>query len=225
MVDFDWNWPTKIDRQAIEELFSLGFFEDGLNIILAGPNGVGKSMILKNLAHHALVQGHTVRVTSASDMLADLAAQDSGSALARRLRRFTLPKLLCVDEVGYLSYSNRYADLLFEVVSRRYEAHKAIVLSTNKAFSEWSEIFPHGASSVRSRPTWSCSWCVRRDQCIVPWASSFETGVCGLASIQFATDGGRPSSFATESSPLIIQPMPVSRGHTANHRSLDATSP
>jgi DNA replication protein DnaC len=148
MVDFDWNWPKKIDRQAIEELFSLGFFEDGLNIVLAGPNGVGKSMILKNLAHHALVQGHTVRVTSASDMLADLAAQDSGSALARRLRRFTLPRLLCVDEVGYLSYSNRYADLLFEVVSRRYEAHKPIVLSTNKAFSEWSEVFPHAACTV-----------------------------------------------------------------------------
>jgi DNA replication protein DnaC len=148
MVDFDWNWPKKIDRQAIEELFSLNFFDDGLNVILAGPNGVGKSMILKNLAHHALVQGHTVRVTSASDMLADLAAQDSGSALARRLRRFTLPKLLCVDEVGYLSYSNRYADLLFEVVSRRYETHRAIVLSTNKAFSEWSEVFPHAACTV-----------------------------------------------------------------------------
>jgi DNA replication protein DnaC len=148
IVDFDWNWPKKIDRQAIEELFSLGFLDDGTNIILAGPNGVGKSMILRNLAHHALVQGHTVRVTSASDMLADLAGQDGASALARRLRRLTLPRLLCIDEVGYLSYSNRYADLLFEVVSRRYDAHKPIVVSTNKAFSEWSEVFPHAACTV-----------------------------------------------------------------------------
>jgi DNA replication protein DnaC len=148
IVDFDWTWPRKVERQGIEELFGLGFLEDGINAILVGPNGVGKSMILKNVAHHALVQGHTVRVTSASDMLADLAAQESSAALARRLRRYTTPKLLCVDEVGYLSYSNRYADLLFEVVTRRYDVHKSIVISTNKAFSEWPEVFPHAACTV-----------------------------------------------------------------------------
>jgi DNA replication protein DnaC len=81
-------------------------------------------------------------------MLADLAGQESAAALARRLRRYTLPKLLCVDEVGYLSYSNRYADLLFEVVTRRYDLQKSIVLSTNKAFAEWSEVFPHAACTV-----------------------------------------------------------------------------
>ncbi|MFM2416221.1 MAG: hypothetical protein RL385_944 [Pseudomonadota bacterium] len=146
--EFDWQWPRKIDRQGIEELFGLGLLDDGTNAVLIGPNGVGKSMILKNLAHHALVQGHTVRVTSASDMLSDLAAQDSGSALARRLRRYTTPRLLCIDEVGYLSYSSRYADLLFEVVTRRYEQQRPIVLSTNKAFTEWSEVFPHAACTV-----------------------------------------------------------------------------
>lgn len=148
IADFDWTWPRKIDRRAVEELFSLGFMDDGTNTILVGPNGVGKTMILQNLAHHALVQGHTVRVTSASDMLADLAAQESSAALARRLRRYTLPKLLCVDEVGYLSYSNRYADLLFEVVTRRYDGPRSIVLSTNKPFAEWAEIFPHAACTV-----------------------------------------------------------------------------
>jgi DNA replication protein DnaC len=148
LADFDWTWPRKIDRQGIEELFNLGFFDDGTNAILVGPNGVGKSMILRNLAHHALVQGHTVRVTSASDMLADLAAQESSAALGRRLRRYIVPKLLCVDEVGYLSYSNRYADLLFEIVTRRYDLQKPIVISTNKAFAEWSEVFPHAACTV-----------------------------------------------------------------------------
>lgn len=148
IADFDWTWPRKIDRQGIEELFGLGFLDDGVNAILVGPNGVGKSMILKNIAHHALVQGHTVRVTTASDMLAELAAQESSAALARRLRRYTLPKLLCIDEVGYLSYSSRYADLLFEVVTRRYDLHRPIVLSTNKAFAEWSEVFPHAACTV-----------------------------------------------------------------------------
>jgi DNA replication protein DnaC len=148
ITDFDWNWPRKIDRQAIEELFGLGFMDDGTNAILVGPNGVGKTLILQNLAHHALVQGHTVRVTSASDMLADLAGQESSAALARRLRRYTLPRLLCVDEVGYLSYSNRYADLLFEVVTRRYDANRPVLISTNKAFSDWSEVFPHAACTV-----------------------------------------------------------------------------
>lgn len=148
VADFDWNWPKRIDRQAIDELFNLGFIEDGLNVILLGPNGVGKTMLLRNLAHHCLVRGHTVRVVSASDMLAELAAQDSATALARRLRRFVLPQVLYIDEVGYLSYNNRYADLLFEVVTRRYDAHKPIVLSTNKAFSEWSEVFPHAACTV-----------------------------------------------------------------------------
>ncbi len=148
IVDFDWGWPTKIDRAAVEDLFGLAFLDEGTNAILLGPNGVGKSMILKNVAHHALVRGHTVRFTTASDMLADLAAQDSSASFARRLRRFTLPRLLCIDEVGYLSYSNRYADLLFEVVTRRYEANKPILVSTNKAFSEWPEVFPHAACTV-----------------------------------------------------------------------------
>ena len=148
IADFDWNWPTSIDRQAIEDLFGLAFLDEGANAILVGPNGVGKSMILRNLAHHALVRGHSVRFTTASDMLADLAAQESSVALARRMRRFVLPRLLCIDEVGYLSYSNRYADLLFEVVTRRYETQRSIVLSTNKAFNEWSEVFPHAACTV-----------------------------------------------------------------------------
>jgi len=148
MADFDWTWPRKADRAAIHDLFTLGFLDEGVNAVLIGPNGVGKTMILRNLAHHALVRGHTVRFTSASDMLAELAAQDSSAALARRLRRFVLPKLLCVDEVGYLSYSSRYADLLFEVITRRYEAQRPILVSTNKAFTDWPEVFPHAACTV-----------------------------------------------------------------------------
>ena len=148
MADFDWEWPKKIDREAIDELFTLAFVKSGHNSVLVGPNGVGKTMILKNVAHQAVVRGHNVRFATASDMLADLAAQESSAALARRLRRYTMPHLLCVDEVGYLSYDSRYADLLFEVVTRRYDAQKPVLLSTNKAFSEWSEVFPHAACVV-----------------------------------------------------------------------------
>jgi DNA replication protein DnaC len=148
MADFDWSWPKRVDREAIDELFSLGFIKSGHNAVLMGPNGVGKTMILKNVAHQAVVRGHIVRFATASDMLADLAAQESSVALARRLRRYTLPHLLCIDEVGYLSYDSRYADLLFEVVTRRYDAQKPILLSTNKPFAEWSEVFPHAACVV-----------------------------------------------------------------------------
>jgi DNA replication protein DnaC len=148
MADFDWGWPKRIEREGVEELFSLGFLDEGVNAIVLGPNGVGKTMILRNVAHQAVVRGFNVCFTTASDMLSDLAAQESSSALARRVRRYTKPKLLCVDEVGYLSYNNRYADLFFEVVSRRYDAPASILVSTNKPFSEWSAVFPHAACVV-----------------------------------------------------------------------------
>ncbi|MCR4302309.1 MAG: ATP-binding protein [Sulfuricaulis sp.] len=148
LTDFDWQWPKKLDRQAVEDLTSLRFVVEGTNVILLGPNGVGKTMILKNLAHQAAVQGHSVRFVTASDMLAELAAQETSTGLARRIKKYVAPSLVCIDEVGYLSYGSRYADLLFEVVTRRYEANKALLISTNKPFSEWSEVFPNAACVV-----------------------------------------------------------------------------
>lgn len=147
MADFDWKWPKTIDRPLTEELFTFGFIEEAANVVLLGPNGVGKTMIAKNLAHQAILRGHTAHFTTASDMLHDLAAQDSEASLARRLRRYTRPQLLAVDEVGYLAYDNRYADLLFEVVTRRYR-QRSIVLTTNKVFGEWNEVFPNAACVV-----------------------------------------------------------------------------
>lgn len=147
MVDFDWNWPKHLDRALLDELLSLQFLAESGNVILVGPNGVGKTMIAKNLAHLAVVRGATARFTTASEMLHDLAAQDSDGALARRLRHYCRPHLLVVDELGYLSYDNRYADLLFEVVSRRYQ-QRSIVLTTNKPFAEWTEVFPNAACVV-----------------------------------------------------------------------------
>lgn len=148
MADFDWSWPKRVDREAVLDLHTLGFVEEGLNIVLLGPNGVGKTMLIRNLAHQALLRGHTVHFTTASDMLSDLAAQESSAALRRRLGRYCRPKLLCIDEVGYLSYDSRYADLLFEVVTRRYEEARSIVLSTNKPFAEWPQVFPNAACVV-----------------------------------------------------------------------------
>jgi DNA replication protein DnaC len=80
-------------------------------------------------------------------LLHDLAAQDSSTALARRLRRYTRPTVLAIDEVGYLSYDARYADLLFEVITRRYP-HRPVILTTNKPFGEWNQVFPNAACVV-----------------------------------------------------------------------------
>ena len=147
LCDFDWRWPTKIDRMAIEELGALEFLAEAANVVLIGPNGIGKTMIAQHLAHRALLDGHRVRFTTASAMLNDLAAQDSAAALQRRLRHYCLPALLVVDELGYLSYDSRYADLLFEVVTRRYQ-QRSTIFTTNKPFSEWQQVFPNAACVV-----------------------------------------------------------------------------
>ena len=147
LADFDWDWPTQCDRQAIQELMSLSFMLDATNVVLVGPNGVGKSMLACNLGHEALIQGRTVLFTSAGQLLGDLAALDSDSALRRRLRHYARPDLLLIDEVGYLSYSNRHADLLFELVSRRYQ-NKSTVVTTNKSFGQWHEVFPNASCVV-----------------------------------------------------------------------------
>jgi DNA replication protein DnaC len=147
VADFDWSWPTHIDRAAIEELMTLQFLADATNVVFAGPNGVGKTMCACNLGYQAVLAGHTVLFVTAGQLLGDLAALDSDSALRSRLRRYAAPDLLLIDEVGYLSYSNRHADLLFELVSRRYQ-HKSTVVTTNKAFADWGEVFPNAACVV-----------------------------------------------------------------------------
>ena len=147
LTDFDWQWPTRCDRAAIEELMRLGFLNEAGNAVLVGPNGVGKSTIARNIAHQAVIEGHTVLFTTASQMLNELAAQDGDSALRRRLKRYTHPQLLVIDEIGYLSYGNRHADLLFEIVSRRYE-EKSTVVTTNRPFAEWGEVFPNASCVV-----------------------------------------------------------------------------
>jgi DNA replication protein DnaC len=147
LADFDWDWPKRCDRAAIEELMGLGFLQEAANAILVGPNGVGKSTLARNIAHQAVLAGHTVLCTSAGHMLGELAGADGDRALRHRLSLYTRPRLLLIDEIGYLSYSNRHADLLFEVVSRRYQ-EKSTLVTTNRPFAEWGEVFPNAACVV-----------------------------------------------------------------------------
>src|SRR5260370_42290654 len=144
LCDFDWKWAKRCDQAAIEALMSLEFLTDATNAILVGPNGIGKSPLAQNIAHQAVIHGHTVLFTTAGQLLGALAALDSDSALRRRLRHYVNPTLLVIDEVGYLSYSNRHPDLLFELISRRYE-NKSTLVTTNPPFAEWREVFPTAA--------------------------------------------------------------------------------
>jgi DNA replication protein DnaC len=148
MADFDWAWPKCIDAKAVREVLSLEFLSTASNVFILGPNGVGKTMILKNIAHTAVLAGHDVLTTPASNMLADLGLRESHHALQRRMRKYTQPRLLCIDEIGYLSFDHRYADLLFQVISSRYESGKSIVLTSNQPFENWPEIFPSAACVV-----------------------------------------------------------------------------
>lgn len=145
--EFDWSWPKKIDREQIEDLFALDFMQDKSNIILVGTNGLGKTMIAQNLAHAALMKGIGTRFIKASDMLNELIECDGSAKRRNCLNKYCNVPLLVVDEVGYLSYDTRFADLLYEVVSGRYERNSTLV-TTNKIFSEWNQIFPHAACAV-----------------------------------------------------------------------------
>jgi DNA replication protein DnaC len=147
MANFDWAWPTRIDKPAVEAALNLDFIERARNVVLIAPQGLGKTMIAQNIAHQAILNGHTALFTTASAMLLDLGGQETARALDRRLKHYARPTVLVVDEVGYLSYDARNADLLFQVVSRRYET-KSLILTTNLHFGEWATVFPNAACAT-----------------------------------------------------------------------------
>lgn len=147
MADFDWQWPQEIDRDQVAELLTLDFVRVACNAVLVGPNGTGKTMICKNLVHLAVMAGYSARFVKTSDMLHDLATQPDARTRRNRIRHYCEPDLLAVDELGYLSYDNRYADLLFEVLDGRYQ-RKSTAISTNRHFSSWAEVFPSATSVV-----------------------------------------------------------------------------
>jgi len=148
MADFDWGWPKSLDSDAVRDALSLGFLRTASNVLLLGSNGVGKTMILKNIVHNAVIAGHDALMTTASDMLADLGSRQNQHLLHLRMAKYCRPAILAIDEVGYLSYDQRYADLFFQLVSLRYEQQKPIVLTTNKPLEEWASSFPHAACVI-----------------------------------------------------------------------------
>ncbi|MBI3302921.1 MAG: ATP-binding protein [Deltaproteobacteria bacterium] len=144
--DFDWNWPTKIDREVIERAFTLDFIPEARNLILVGTNGLGKTLIAKNLAYQSVLAGYSVLFRTASEILDDLQS-DSPELQRRKLKKYARVPVLYLDEVGYLSYDSEAADLLYEVINRRYEC-RSLVLTTHKAFKEWNTVFPQASCLI-----------------------------------------------------------------------------
>jgi DNA replication protein DnaC len=144
IADFNWDWPRKIDRDIISQALSLDFIKEARNLILIGGNGLGKTMIAKNIAYAAVLAGHSVLFRSAADIIQNLQC-DSPALRRRRLQAYAYPHLLVIDELAYLSYDDNAADLLYEVVNQRYE-HRSIIITSNRPFKEWNQVFPNATS-------------------------------------------------------------------------------
>jgi len=140
LEQFVWSWPTKVNRTQIQDLFRLRFIEQNVNIVFMGNVGLGKTHLAIALAHTACLHDVSVLFTSAVDIVNTLSAAQSVHNLPKALKRYLTPRLLVVDELGYLPMDKRGADLLFQVISARYE-RGAIVLTTNTVYKQWPRIF------------------------------------------------------------------------------------
>jgi DNA replication protein DnaC len=140
LEQFDFTWPAKINRPAIQNLFRLKFIEDQANAILIGGVGLGKTHIATALGLAACQAGLRVRFATAIDIINGLSAAQNAGRLAKELKAYTRPELLIIDELGYLPIDKRGADLLFQIISQRYE-RGSIVLTTNKAYKHWPSMF------------------------------------------------------------------------------------
>jgi DNA replication protein DnaC len=137
---FSWSWPKKINRMAVQNLFRLQFLEDNANIILLGTVGLGKTHLATALGYTACLAGKSVLFATAVDAINTLAAAQAASKLKAELKKYLSPQILILDELGYLPIDKHGADLLFQVISQRYERGSTIITS-NKAFKNWPEIF------------------------------------------------------------------------------------
>jgi DNA replication protein DnaC len=143
---FDFNFPKQIDRDLVERAASLDFLHKKTNVVFLGASGVGKTHLANSIGQIACLRGHRVRFTTAADLVNDLVAAQARNTLHKRLVAWAAPELLIVDELGYLSFDARGADLLYQVFNRRYQRASTVV-TTNLAFKEWGKIFLNSAAA------------------------------------------------------------------------------
>jgi DNA replication protein DnaC len=145
LEQFDWNWPKKINRAQVQNLFRLAFLPEHGNVIFMGGVGLGKTHLGIALGHAACLAGHSVLFTTAVDIINTLASAQAAYRLKAELKRLLAPRILIIDEVGYLPIDKVGADLLFQVISQRYEKG-SIVLTTNQTYKQWPKIFNHDST-------------------------------------------------------------------------------
>jgi DNA replication protein DnaC len=148
LEQFNWTWPKKINRPQVQNLFRLSFIKEKGNVIFLGGVGLGKSHLATALAYEGCLSGHTTLFTTAIDIVNTLAAAQSTNRLKSELKKYLSPKILCVDELGYLPIDKTGADLLFQVFSQRYETGSTIV-TTNQAYKHWAKIFNNDPTLIR----------------------------------------------------------------------------
>ena len=137
---FRWDWPAQINRAQVQHHFTLSFLSDHSNLIYLGRVGLGKTHLAIALAYTACLKGYSVLFASAIDVINTLAAAKSAGRLKTELKKYTKPALLVLDEIGYLPIDKAGADLLFQVISLRYE-QGSILITSNRAFKEWPKMF------------------------------------------------------------------------------------
>jgi len=142
---FDWSWPQKINRLQVQHLFRLDCIHNKANVIFLGGVGLGKTHLACALAYQACLKSHSVLFTTAIEVINNLAAAQQHGHLHHELKKYTKPQLLVLDELGYLPIDKLGADLLFQVISQRYE-RGAMIISSNRAFKHWPEIFNNDAT-------------------------------------------------------------------------------
>jgi DNA replication protein DnaC len=138
--EYDFNYPKKINKQQILKLFDLKFTEEPKNIIILGPTGVGKSHLASAIGYASCLGNIWTRYTTAIDIVNDLYASLSDSTFSVKLAKYTKPRVLVIDELGYLPIDKKGADSIFQVISKRYESG-SIIITSNLAFKEWGKIF------------------------------------------------------------------------------------
>ena len=146
LEQFRWDWPTQINRAQVQQHFTLSFLRDHTNLIYLGGVGLGKTHLASALGYTSCLQGYSVLFASAIDVINTLAAAKSAGRLKLELKKYAKPALLILDELGYLPIDKTGADLLFQVISLRYEQGSTLITS-NRALKDWPKIF-HNDSTL-----------------------------------------------------------------------------